>query len=55
MAAVIEARDLHRTYKTTTGVIRRKAVEVEAVRGVSFEVQPGELLQWTPRRARKRR
>jgi ABC-2 type transport system ATP-binding protein len=41
--AVIEARDLHRTYKTSTGIFRRKAVEVEAVRGVSFEVQPGEL------------
>jgi ABC-2 type transport system ATP-binding protein len=41
--AVIEAQDLHRTYKTTTGIFRRKAVEVEAVRGVSFEVQRGEL------------
>jgi ABC-2 type transport system ATP-binding protein len=41
--AVIEAQDLYRTYKTTTGIFRRKAVEVEAVRGVSFEVQRGEL------------
>jgi ABC-2 type transport system ATP-binding protein len=40
---VIEAQDLYRTYKTTTGIFRRKAVEVEAVRGVSFEVQRGEL------------
>jgi ABC-2 type transport system ATP-binding protein len=40
---VIEAQDLYRTYKTTTGIFRRKAVEVEAVRGVTFEVQRGEL------------
>src|SRR5215210_5346752 len=41
--AVIEARDLHRTYKTTTGTIRRRSLEVEAVRGVTFSVAPGEL------------
>src|ERR671938_1695740 len=41
--AVIEARDLVRTYKTTTGVIRRKPLEVEAVRGISFAVERGEL------------
>jgi ABC-2 type transport system ATP-binding protein len=41
--AVIEARDLHRTYKTTTGTIRRRSLEVEAVRGVTFEVEKGEL------------
>ncbi|MFN2471584.1 MAG: ABC transporter ATP-binding protein [Gaiellaceae bacterium] len=41
--AVIEARDLHRTYRTSTGTIRRKSLEVEAVRGVSFEVAEGEL------------
>jgi ABC-2 type transport system ATP-binding protein len=40
---VIEARDLRRTYKTTTGVIRRKPLEVEAVRGISFAVEQGEL------------
>src|SRR2546421_6122997 len=40
---VIEARDLRRTYKTTTGSIRRRTVVVEAVRGVSFEVGEGEL------------
>jgi ABC-2 type transport system ATP-binding protein len=40
---VIEARDLRRTYETTTGVIRRKHVSVEAVRGISFEVRRGEL------------
>jgi ABC-2 type transport system ATP-binding protein len=43
MAAVVEAIDLHRTYRTTTGTIRRRALEVEAVRGVSFEIGEGEL------------
>jgi ABC-2 type transport system ATP-binding protein len=43
MAAVIEARDLYRTYRTTTGTIRRRSLEVEAVRGVTFEVEEGEL------------
>src|SRR5207245_3907728 len=41
--AAIEAKDLVRTYKTSTGVFRRRAIEVEAVRGVSFEVPEGEL------------
>src|SRR5438270_604787 len=41
--AVIEAIDLRRTYHTTTGVIRRKRLDVEAVRGVSFAVERGEL------------
>ncbi len=41
--AVIEAIDLRRTYQTTTGVIRRKRLDVEAVRGVSFAVEQGEL------------
>jgi ABC-2 type transport system ATP-binding protein len=40
---VIEAQDLRRTYKTSTGIFRRRALEVEAVRGVSFEVAQGEL------------
>jgi ABC-2 type transport system ATP-binding protein len=40
---VIEAHDLHRTYRTTTGTFRRRAKDVEAVRGVSFEVGEGEL------------
>jgi ABC-2 type transport system ATP-binding protein len=39
----IEAIDLVRTYRTHTGVIRRRRLDVEAVRGVSFEVRPGEL------------
>src|ERR687887_2788942 len=41
--AVVEANDLKRTYKTTTGIVRRRSLEVEAVRGVSFEVAEGEL------------
>jgi ABC-2 type transport system ATP-binding protein len=41
--AVIEVENLGRTYKTTTGVFRRRPLEVEAVRGVSFEVADGEL------------
>ena len=41
--AVIEAIGLRRTYRTTTGVIRRKRLEVEAVRGVDFAVEQGEL------------
>ena len=41
--AVIEAESLHRTYRTTTGTFRRRAKEVGAVRGVSFQVGEGEL------------
>jgi ABC-2 type transport system ATP-binding protein len=40
---VIEAHDLRRTYRTTTGALHRRALEVEAVRGISFEVAGGEL------------
>jgi ABC-2 type transport system ATP-binding protein len=41
--AAIEAADLRRTYRTHTGTFRRKAKEIEAVRGISFVVEPGEL------------
>src|SRR3954453_20902628 len=41
--AVIEAIELRRTYRTTTGVIRRKPLEVEAVKGITFAVERGEL------------
>jgi ABC-2 type transport system ATP-binding protein len=41
--AVIEAQDLHRTYRTHTGTLRRRVKEIEAVRGVSFEIEKGEL------------
>jgi ABC-2 type transport system ATP-binding protein len=40
---VVEAVELRRTYRTTTGAFRRKTLEVEAVRGVSFEIAKGEL------------
>ncbi|MEX2255120.1 MAG: ABC transporter ATP-binding protein [Acidimicrobiia bacterium] len=40
---VVEAADLHRTYRTTTGVLRRRTADVEAVRGVSFAIREGEL------------
>ena len=39
----VEARDLRRTFRTHTGVLRRSVKEVEAVRGVSFAIEPGEL------------
>jgi ABC-2 type transport system ATP-binding protein len=41
--AVVEALDLHRTYRTSTGTLRRKWKDVEAVRGVTFEIAEGEL------------
>src|SRR5438105_10136998 len=41
--AAIEAAELRRTYKTHTGTFRRRAKEVDAVRGVSFAVGRGEL------------
>jgi ABC-2 type transport system ATP-binding protein len=41
--AAIEAVNLRRTYRTSTGVFRRRVVEVEAVCGVSFAVAEGEL------------
>jgi ABC-2 type transport system ATP-binding protein len=40
---VVEAVNLRRTYRTTTGTIRRRSLEVEAVRGVSFSIEEGEL------------
>ena len=42
--AAIEARDLKRTYKTSTGILRRRSIAVEAVRGVSFEAHAGEIV-----------
>ncbi len=39
----IEAVDLVRTYHTHLGVLRRRKIEVPAVRGISFAVRPGEL------------
>ena len=40
---VVEAVDLRRTYRTTTGTLRRRSRDVEAVRGVSFSIREGEL------------
>jgi ABC-2 type transport system ATP-binding protein len=39
----IEAHDLRRTYESATGFLRRRTIRIEAVKGVSFEVQEGEL------------
>ncbi len=40
---VVRAHDLRRSYRTRTGTFRRERKEVEAVRGVSFGIEPGEL------------
>jgi ABC-2 type transport system ATP-binding protein len=40
---VIRVSDLRRTYRTSSGLVRRTAIEVEAVRGVTFDVAEGEL------------
>jgi ABC-2 type transport system ATP-binding protein len=40
---VISVRDLRRTYRTTVGTFNRRSVDIEAVRGVTFDVAPGEL------------
>lgn len=39
----VRARDLRRTFRSRTGIWRQTRSEVEAVRGVSFEIAPGEL------------
>jgi ABC-2 type transport system ATP-binding protein len=41
--AVVEARNLRRVYRTTTGSVRRRRLEVEAVKDVSFAIEEGEL------------
>ena len=41
--SAIEVVDLRRTYRTTTGTVRRRRLEIEAVRGISLRVEPGEL------------
>src|SRR4029078_4977830 len=40
---VVEAVDLRRTDRITTGTLRRRSRDVEAVRGVSFSIREGEL------------
>jgi ABC-2 type transport system ATP-binding protein len=41
--AAIEAEGLRRTYKQTSGFLRRRTKTIEAVRGIDFEVREGEL------------
>jgi ABC-type microcin C transport system duplicated ATPase subunit YejF len=38
VTTVVEAVDLRRTYKTTTGTFRRGSDVLEAVRGISVEI-----------------
>jgi ABC-2 type transport system ATP-binding protein len=40
---VVEAVDLCRSYTSRTGILKREKKVVEAVRGVSFTIEPGEL------------
>src|SRR5881227_679334 len=41
--AAIEAENLRRTYKQTSGFLRRRTKTIEAVRGIDFAVDKGEL------------
>ena len=41
--AVIEVENLTRTYRSRKGVLRRGTTIVEALRGISFEIERGEL------------
>jgi len=43
VTAAVEAIDLRRTFTTRSGALRRTSKDVEAVKGVSFEIAPGEL------------
>ena len=43
MTLAVEARDLRRSFKTKQGVLRPTRGTVEAVKGVSFDIAPGEL------------
>jgi ABC-2 type transport system ATP-binding protein len=40
---VVEASDLRRSYRSRTGILKRERKIVEAVRGVSFGIEQGEL------------
>jgi ABC-type oligopeptide transport system ATPase subunit len=44
---VIEVEELARTYRSRMGTFRRRIAVVEALRGVSFSVERGELLRRT--------
>src|SRR5919197_5125023 len=41
--AAIEAENLRRTYRQTSGFVRRRTKRIEAVRGIDFDVAEGEL------------
>lgn len=43
MSAIVEVRDLKRTYTTSKGFLRREKQEVRAVDGLSFTVERGEI------------
>ncbi|MCW2764543.1 MAG: transporter, ATP-binding protein, partial [Nocardioides sp.] len=43
MTLAVEAVDLRRSFRTHTGTIRRTRKDVEAVKGVSFHIERGEL------------
>jgi ABC-2 type transport system ATP-binding protein len=38
----IEVKELHRTYRSSKGLVRRRRTEVRALGGISFEVERGE-------------
>ena len=42
-APAVEVSALRRTYRTTVGAVRRRRLEVEAVRGIDLSIAPGEL------------
>src|SRR3954470_10296420 len=41
--AAIEVTDLHRTYRSWKGLVRRRRTEVHALNGISCHVEQGEL------------
>jgi ABC-2 type transport system ATP-binding protein len=43
MAPAVEVNELRRVYRTTTGFVRRRSETVEAVRGITFAIEQGEL------------
>ena len=43
MEKVIEVKNLKRTYKTKTGFLHKKVKDVEALKGVTFDVYKGEI------------
>lgn len=43
MEPIIEVKDLHRNYVTYKGSLRKKKEIIEAVRGITFSVQKGEI------------